>query len=122
MFAATLERDGQSSKVRVVNLSQTGSSISGDLLAKQSSMILRRGGIAVRASLVWASDDRAGLVFSDTIDVKRMLRAMPRRRAFYYHSTGRRPPVGGCVLSRAEQEKMHRCASLLGISLPEARP
>lgn len=122
MFAATLELDGQSAKVRVVNFSQSGSSISGDLPAKHSSMTLRRGEISVRASVVWASEDRAGLVFDETVDVKRMLRAMPRRRAHYCHSPGRRPPVAGCVLSPAEQEKMHRCASLLGISLPQARP
>ena len=122
LFAATLERESQSSTVRVLNLSQSGSSISGDLPAKYSSMTLRCGGISVRASVVWASEDRAGLVFGETIDVKRMLRPLPPRRDYYYHSPGRRPPVGGCVLSRADQEKMHRCASLLGISLPPPRP
>lgn len=119
MFAATLEHDGQSSTVRVVNLSKTGSSISGDVPAKDSSMTLRREGVAVPARVIWASDDRAGLAFSEAIDVRGTLRAVPQRRAYHSECAGKRPPVGGCILTRAEQEKMHRCASLLGISLRE---
>lgn len=120
MFTATLEHDGQSSTVRVMNLSETGSSISGDVPAKESSMTLRCKSVAVRAWVIWASDDRTGLAFSETIDVRRTLRAMPQRRVYNYERAGKRPRVGGCIFSRAEQEKLHRYASLLGISLPEA--
>lgn len=120
MLEATLERGGLSSIVRVVNLSDKGSSITGDLPVKHCSVTLRRKGIAVRGRIAWASNGRGGVAFNETIDPREMLRAIPRPRAVHHAAEGR-PPVAGCRLSRVEQQKMYRCASLLGILVTSER-
>lgn len=118
MLEATLERGSVLSNVRVVNLSDKGSSISGDLPVKHCSVILHRKGIAVRGRIAWANNGRGGVAFDETIDSREMLRPIPRPRRVL-HSIEGRPPVAGCRLSPVEQQKMYRCASLLGIPVTE---
>ena len=119
MLQATLERAGATSIVRLVSLSQMGSSITGHLPPKHSSVTLHRKGAALRGRIVWASDGRGGVAFNDAVDLREMLRIVTVRRQTPRYCAEGRPRVGRCLFSRAEREHLHRCASLLGISLTE---
>ena len=116
MLAATIERAGETTPVRLVNLSNKGSSIIGGLPSKHCSVTLHRNGRALRARVAWVEDGRGGLDFEDELERREMLRAISTARPTVNPAVGR-PPLRAPT-SRAERESIERCANLLGIRLP----
>jgi hypothetical protein len=117
LLLATLERQGASNPVRMVNLSQSGSSVIGQLPAKHCSVVFRRNAVALRGRMAWSDGGRGGIDFEESIEPSEMLRSIPEPRVLHYYPAGR-PPLRNPHPGRAERENMERIANLLGIGLP----
>lgn len=118
MLAAAVEHAGLLARVRLVNLSETGSSIAGALPAKHCSVTLYRNGIALRGRIAWTDGGRGGVDFVEAVNPRELLRPI-RARSAVPRSGTRRPLLRNAPPSSAERESMERCANLLGISLAE---
>ena len=117
MLAATVQRTGVSTPVRLVNVSASGLSVIGELPSRHSAVTVHRNGLAIRSRVAWAERGRGGLRVEDPVDLTQMLRAIPAPAPRYVHSYPRSPLRPG-PLSRVEQERLIRCANLLGIAFP----
>ena len=117
MLAATVQRTDVSTPVRLVNVSASGFSVIGELPSRHCAVTIHRNGLAIRSRVAWAERGRGGLRVEEPVDLNRMLRSIPAPAQRYVH-TYPRSPLSPAPLSRAERERLIRCANLLGIRLP----
>jgi hypothetical protein len=76
-LAATLYCDGASTPVKIRNMSATGALVEGLVVPGVGALVqLVRGGLIVHALVAWSAEDRCGLKFSGSVDV-RQWRAAP---------------------------------------------
>jgi hypothetical protein len=117
MLAATLERAGRETRVRLVNLSAEGSSLVGVLPDKHCSVTFRRNGMAIRSRIAWASDGKGGIAFDEPLDLARLLVpvAGPQVR---YDLPCRRPGLSPRPPTIAERRSLERCIEILGVAVP----
>lgn len=121
MLVGAVEARGASKIVRVVDLSEEGCGLIGDLTILGSLVTFRRRGATSTSRVAWLGAARAGIRFDQPIEVRHMLEkvgvaAAPR------HSSCRRPKLRGAHLSPAEQRSAQWCAWHLGIALPRSEP
>lgn len=116
MFGATLEGHGASRFVRLVDLSENGCGLVGDLDGLESEVMFHWRAAAVRSRLVWVDSTRAGVRFEQPVDVGRMVGRVAAVRV-PRHSPCRRPGVRSGNPSLAEKRSAEWCAWVLGIGL-----
>lgn len=117
MLGGTVEQAGVAAAVRLVNVSKTGMSLIGDLPPRHCAVIFRRNGLALRTRVAWSANGRGGIRFEDDVEVGQLLRTIPAAAQRYVHVYGRARLRPG-PLSRAERDRLVRCANLKGIRLP----
>lgn len=116
MLSVAVEQGGRSRSVRLVNLSESGSAVIGDLSSEAGAVIVHRERISVRSCVAWTGPNRVGLHFEDPVDVARMLRHVPDA-PFAHVAPCRRPGLKVRRPSLAEQQSAEWCAFRLGVSL-----
>lgn len=116
MFGATLEGEDVSRFVRLVDLSEKGCGLVGDLEGLRSGVTLRRRGLTVHSRLAWVASTRAGVRFERPVDIGRMISRIGAARAAH-PSSCRRPALRTSNPSPAEQRSAEWCAWILGIGL-----
>ena len=107
---------GETSTMRIVDVSATGAKIDGRQIGSAGEWIeFRRNEVAVRGRLVWAECQRSGVEFEAPIEISALLRHVsePRRRP---SPAAWRPPVTTTRLTRAERENLDWLINCLGVA------
>jgi hypothetical protein len=111
MLLASVACAGVSRTFKVRDLSPGGACIEGELLPHDgSNLIFRRGGQFTRARVAWASRERFGLEFSDSLDVRDALRTVSRPKLASPPPTSR-PGLKPRKFTEAERLVMERWAT-----------
>ncbi len=107
LFTASLELSGTSTPVKMRNLSSNGALIEGENLPIEGSELLfRKGDLAVKGRVVWASERHAGIAFQRPLERGEMMRHIPAPRPRVmprFHRPGLRTPMSENEQRYAEQ-------------------
>jgi hypothetical protein len=82
LLAASIERSGQVTQVKLRNLSAEGALIECDDLPVEGSQVLfRRNDLAVPSRIAWVHGRHAGIAFAVPLESQEVLRNIPKPRA-----------------------------------------
>lgn len=82
LMAARLEVSGRSIEVKLRNLSSEGARVEGgELPVEGTTLLFRKGELALPASIIWSDGRQAGLRFDKLLDPETVLNHIPAPRA-----------------------------------------
>lgn len=104
LMAATLEVSGRAINVKLRNLSSDGAQVEGDQLPVEgTSLLFRKGDLAIDGCVIWTKGKQAGIVFAQKLDTHAVLNhiAVPRPRM---EPDFRRPGLASRALTEQERK------------------
>jgi hypothetical protein len=111
LLSAKIERNGNVQPVRLRNLSSEGALIEGDALPEQGAeIIFERKELRVRARIVWAEGQYAGVAFERRLPRDELLRHVPKPRQTFEQKY-RRPGLACEPLSEADRRMVQLWAN-----------
>jgi hypothetical protein len=108
LMTATLEVSGRAINVKLRNLSSDGAQVEGDQLPVEgTSLLFRKGDLAVAGCIIWTKGRQAGIIFAQKLETQAVLNqiAVPRPRV---ETDFRRPGLATRALTEQERKLAER--------------